>query len=63
MSKAEIKTCPRCEKEFECHSSAMFLCQCNQVELDEDVMEQLSDNYDDCICLKCLQQVLAGSEV
>jgi len=63
MSKAEVKNCPRCEQSFECHSSAMFLCQCNQVDLDEEVMEQLRDHYDDCVCLKCLQQVAEGDDI
>ena len=58
MSKAEIKNCPRCGEEFECNSSTMLLCQCNQIELPEDVMEQLAEDYEDCLCLGCLRSII-----
>ena len=57
MSKAEIKSCPRCNGEFECNSSAMLLCQCNQIELPDELMEQLAEDYEDCLCLACLQAI------
>lgn len=53
--KHETKHCPRCDAEFECKSGSILLCQCQTIYLSSDQAEYVSAQYDDCLCVKCLQ--------
>ena len=54
-SKHETKNCARCNNEFECKSGSILLCQCQTIVLSSKHMDYISDLYDDCLCITCLQ--------
>ena len=55
MPKHEKKQCPRCEKEFECKTGSILLCQCSQIEMTAEQLEYSSTKFNDCLCLSCLK--------
>ena len=57
MPKHEIKQCPRCESEFECKTGAILLCQCSKIEMTVEQLEYSSTQYNDCLCLSCLNDL------
>ena len=59
LPKHETKDCPRCNKEFECKSGSILLCQCQTVVLSPEQLEYIANQYDDCLCAKCLVEVRA----
>ena len=54
MNKHEIKTCPRCNKAFECKSGDIVKCQCELVKLEQCHRDYIAQQFDDCLCAKCL---------
>jgi len=48
------KICPRCKKEFTCHSENISACACSQVHLSNDTRSFLANTFYDCICSDCL---------
>ena len=54
-TKHETKQCPRCNTEFECKSGSILLCQCQTIYLSSEQMDFISGQYDDCLCVDCLQ--------
>jgi len=52
--KHEAKSCPRCQREFECKSGSVTQCQCSAVTLSERELEFIATHYDDCLCATCL---------
>lgn len=54
MYKHELKTCPHCQKEFECKCGDIINCQCQQVELKQQHRNHLSKLYNDCLCADCI---------
>lgn len=57
MPKHENKQCPRCEKEFECKTGSILLCQCSQIEMTAEQLEYSSTKFNDCLCLSCLKEL------
>ena len=57
MSKPEIKNCPKCGDTFECKVNDITNCQCYGVNLNEKQREFVKENYGDCICRKCLEEI------
>lgn len=57
MCKHETKYCPRCTESFECKVGSIDLCQCSTVQFDSSEIEFMKQNYDDCICVSCMQKV------
>ena len=57
MPKHEKKQCPRCAAEFECKTGSVLLCQCSKIEMTEAQLEYSNSQYDDCLCLSCLQSL------
>ena len=53
--KHESKTCPRCQTDFECKTGSILLCQCQTILLSEQQMAYINAQYDDCLCINCLQ--------
>ena len=53
--KHETKSCPRCDVEFECKSNSILLCQCQTIYLTPEQTDFVSKEYDDCLCVSCLQ--------
>ena len=57
MPAHEIKTCPRCQRDFECRTGSIELCQCQTVTLDERHLNYISAHYEDCLCADCLLEL------
>ena len=57
MIKHEIKTCPHCQKNFECKRGNIISCQCESVELQQHHLDEIAQRYDDCLCAHCLEQL------
>ncbi len=55
--KHETKNCPRCNNEFECKSGSILLCQCQTIVLSDNQVDYISSQYDDCLCISCLQSL------
>ncbi|MFW2373629.1 MAG: cysteine-rich CWC family protein [Gammaproteobacteria bacterium] len=53
----EIKTCPHCLQVFKCGWHDVTSCQCGCVNLDQCYRDYISNKYDDCLCVKCLEQL------
>ncbi|SMO34980.1 Cysteine-rich CWC [Saccharicrinis carchari] len=51
------KKCPRCKGSFECKGSNIQKCQCKSIKLSSQAYQFIRDNYTDCLCLACLQQI------
>ena len=49
------KTCPRCGKTFECVHS--IDCWCVKVKLTDVTKAYLKENYSDCLCKECLEEI------
>ena len=50
------KTCPKCNKKFECQHSAN--CWCSKYSIPDNVSVYLKDNFTGCLCEDCLKQVI-----
>ena len=57
MAKHEVKSCPRCEKPFECKVNNITQCQCYGLQISEATQEYLQQTQYDCLCAKCLQEL------
>jgi len=57
MPEHEYKKCPRCGTFFECKLGSITICQCTDIAISETVKTFVQDNYDDCLCIRCLQQL------
>ena len=57
ISKHEILHCERCLALFECKANSSTYCQCSQVELTSEEAEQISEFYDACLCVNCLNEL------
>ncbi len=57
MPKHEKKQCPRCSTEFECKTGSILLCQCSKIEMTAEQLEYSNSQYDDCLCLSCLNEL------
>ena len=53
----EEKTCPRCQRVFECKSGSILLCQCQTVLLSPEQLEYIAGKYQDCLCSNCLLEI------
>ncbi len=57
MPKHESKQCARCQTVFECKSGSIMLCQCQTVVLSTEQLEYISEQYEDCLCSRCLLEM------
>ncbi len=57
MPNHEKKSCPRCQREFECKTGSILLCQCSQIEMTAEQLEYSHSQYTDCLCLACLKEL------
>ncbi len=53
----ENKSCPRCNKSFECKSGSILQCQCYGAPLKDDLRKWLMERYEDCLCRQCLNDL------
>lgn len=54
-----IKKCERCNHEFSCRSDNILECHCIHVPISEKAQRFLKENFNDCLCNKCLTEVAA----
>lgn len=55
--KHEQKKCPRCGGTFECKVGDILKCQCYDIVLSDAEASFIKSDYQDCLCLNCLQQL------
>ncbi|MBW4889539.1 cysteine-rich CWC family protein [Mucilaginibacter sp. HMF5004] len=56
-SKHEIIGCDRCGTTFECKANSFTRCQCSTVPLNLNETQYISEQFDGCLCAKCLLQL------
>jgi len=56
-SKHEIIRCDRCGDRIECKANAYTKCQCSVVQLTINEVQYISENYEGCMCARCLLQL------
>ena len=54
MPHHEQKSCPRCNRAFECKVGDITNCQCNGIHLSQSAMAFVETRYNDCLCAGCL---------
>lgn len=54
MSLYETKNCHRCKEQFECKPGNISQCQCNSIKLTYEQRAFIEQQYNDCLCNKCL---------
>ena len=53
----EEKSCPRCNKNFECKAGAITQCDCFTIRLSAEEQAFIEGRYKDCLCLNCLKDM------
>lgn len=56
QEKSEAKTCESCGAEFSCGAAAEK-CWCFVVDLSAEILEDLRENFKNCLCKDCLEKV------
>ena len=51
------KRCPRCHKTFECQHHNIGKCDCTKLILSPESYEYISNTYEDCLCIECLEEI------
>ncbi len=54
MKKRMLKSCPRCNRTFECRHDQITECECTLVPLNEEDMSYIHARHDECLCIDCL---------
>src|SRR6267142_636389 len=57
MCQHETKYCARCNFQFECRVGSILLCQCAEVDLNDQERDYLKALYNDCLCTKCMREI------
>ncbi|HEV8515926.1 MAG TPA: cysteine-rich CWC family protein [Cyclobacteriaceae bacterium] len=57
MIKHEQKFCQRCKASFECKVGSIALCQCSSIILDDNERDYIRENFNDCLCVKCMKEI------
>lgn len=52
----EIKICPKCGRSFECNNYNIMKCGCLHIPLSVEARQLISEKYNDCLCMNCLQE-------
>lgn len=55
-NKPENKICESCGKEFSCGAN-VGNCWCFDVELKQETLAELRENFKSCLCEKCLEGI------
>jgi hypothetical protein len=55
MHNHEQKICPRCKQDFECKPGNITQCQCFGIVIKPELRVFLEQQYNDCLCDKCLR--------
>ncbi|HRD56472.1 MAG TPA: cysteine-rich CWC family protein [Ferruginibacter sp.] len=59
--KHEPKTCPRCNRSFECKPGDIGHCQCHGFQFTDSTKAFIAQKYADCLCRQCLQELSIGT--
>jgi Cysteine-rich CWC len=54
MCRHETKSCPRCNRSFECKPGNITQCQCFGIKLTIEQKAYVELRYEDCLCRNCL---------
>jgi len=57
MCQHETKLCGRCQQPFECKVGNILECQCYGVSMSDEEKKFIADNYNDCLCRRCLEDI------
>jgi hypothetical protein len=57
MIKHEIIHCERCGTGIECKANSFTKCQCAAVQLNLNEVQFIAENYEGCMCAKCLLEL------
>ena len=52
----ENKSCPRCGNFFKCNHFDIMNCSCIMVPLNMEARQEISAQYNDCLCNGCLKE-------
>ena len=52
----EKKICEVCHKEFSC-GATIGKCWCFEVEISQETLEQLKQDFQNCLCEDCLKKI------
>jgi hypothetical protein len=55
--KDERDACPRCGAAFHCGVADTAPCPCTMVRLDAGTLAALREQYESCLCLRCLLEL------
>jgi hypothetical protein len=59
MNQKDLSVCPRCGKNFHCSKSGK--CWCYEIYLPLNILEQIEEQYDSCLCPVCLDELSKSS--
>ena len=57
MAQHETKNCQRCDANFECKVGNITQCQCYGFSFNDKEKDYIYNNYNDCLCRKCLGSI------
>jgi hypothetical protein len=57
---AAADRCPRCGSSFHCGAHDAAPCACSTIKLTPELLAELRQRYNSCLCLACLADVAAG---
>lgn len=55
--KHEVITCDRCGAYMECRANTYNRCSCSTVQLTINETQYISEQYDNCLCCACLEEL------
>ncbi|MDC6166503.1 cysteine-rich CWC family protein [Paucibacter sp. XJ19-41] len=56
------ETCPRCGGPFHC-GAGEAVCECFDLRLSPELMSELRENYQRCLCIACLKALQGGAPI
>ncbi|WP_119395682.1 cysteine-rich CWC family protein [Salinibius halmophilus] len=54
--------CPKCGTYFECKLGSSTICDCNNIQVPRDLAAYLQEEWEECLCMKCLAEEKAQWE-
>ena len=57
-----LKNCSKCHKSFECKVDDIEQCHCSNHVLSAQLLEEISEKYDNCLCSNCLTDLKEKSQ-
>jgi hypothetical protein len=52
-----IKKCSRCNSEINCKVEEIQSCDCSKIQLLDKAREWISQEFNSCLCLNCLEYI------